>query len=97
MTPVLGPVEARLVLDLAGLPSLRVEHTLTRRVLAAIPTAHDTIGPASVRAALASSPGTSSARRFGFSMAPPPVHSQIASAIWRRLLICRGSCTPSSP
>ena len=28
MTPVLGPVEARLVLDLAGLPSLRLEHTL---------------------------------------------------------------------
>ena len=26
MTPVLGPVEVRLVLDLAGLPSLRSEH-----------------------------------------------------------------------
>jgi hypothetical protein len=45
MTPVLGPVEARLVLDLAGLPSLRLEHTLTRRVLAAIPTAHEHYRP----------------------------------------------------
>ena len=45
MTPVLGPVEARLVLDLAGLPGLRVEHTLTRRVLAAIPAAHEYYRP----------------------------------------------------
>ena len=37
MNPVLGPVEAGLVLGLAGLPDLRIEHTLTRRVLAAIP------------------------------------------------------------
>jgi uncharacterized damage-inducible protein DinB len=45
MTPVLGPVEARLVLDLAGLPSLRLEHTLTHRVLAAIPAAHEHYRP----------------------------------------------------
>jgi hypothetical protein len=43
MTPVLGPVEAHLVLDLAGLPSLR-EHILTRRVLAALP-AHEHYRP----------------------------------------------------
>ena len=45
MTPVLGPVEARLVLELAGLPGLRVEHTLTRRALAAIPAAHEHYRP----------------------------------------------------
>ena len=45
MTPVLGPVEARLVLDLAGLPGLRIEHTLTRRVLTAIPAAHEHYRP----------------------------------------------------
>lgn len=45
MTPVLGPVEARLVLDLAGLPGLRLEHALTRRVLAAIPAAHEHYRP----------------------------------------------------
>lgn len=45
MTPVLGPVEARLVLDLAGLPGLRMEHTLTRRVLAAIPAANEHYRP----------------------------------------------------
>jgi uncharacterized damage-inducible protein DinB len=38
-------VEARLVLDLAGLPALRLEHTLTRRVLAAIPAAHEHYRP----------------------------------------------------
>lgn len=40
MTPVLGPTEARLILDLAGLPALRMEHVLTRRVIAAIPPKH---------------------------------------------------------
>ena len=92
MTPVLGPVEARLVLDLAGLPSVRLEHTLTHGVLAAIPAAHEHYRPRSVRAAPESSPGTSSARRFGFLMAPPRVHSQIPTARWRPRLICRDSC-----
>ena len=40
MTPVLGPTEARLILDLAALPTLRLEHVLTRRVIAAIPPEH---------------------------------------------------------
>ncbi|MCA1561715.1 MAG: hypothetical protein LC753_14375 [Acidobacteria bacterium] len=37
VTPVLGPTEARVILDLAALPALRLEHMLTRRVTAAIP------------------------------------------------------------
>ena len=45
MNPVLGPVEARLVLGLAGLPGLRIERTLTRRVLAAIPAVHEHYRP----------------------------------------------------
>jgi uncharacterized damage-inducible protein DinB len=40
VTPVLGPTEARLILDLAALPVLRLEHGLTRRVIAAIPPEH---------------------------------------------------------
>jgi uncharacterized damage-inducible protein DinB len=40
MKPVLGPTEARLILDLSGLPALRFEHVLTRRVIAAIPPDH---------------------------------------------------------
>ena len=33
------------MLDLAGLPGLRIEHTLTRRVLTAIPAAHEHYRP----------------------------------------------------
>ena len=45
MTPVLGPIEARLILDLAALPTLRLEHVLTRRVIAAIPPEHGEYRP----------------------------------------------------
>lgn len=37
---VLGPDEARLILELVGLPALRLEHVLTRRVVAAVSPAH---------------------------------------------------------
>jgi uncharacterized damage-inducible protein DinB len=45
MPPVLGPAEARLILELSGLPSLRLEHVLTRRVIAAIPPDHASYRP----------------------------------------------------
>ena len=43
MTPVLGPTEARLILDLAGLPAFRPSvssYVVTHRVIAAIPPEH---------------------------------------------------------
>ncbi len=46
MTPLFGPAEARLVLDFVGLPSLRFEHVVTRRVIAAIPREHMDFRPA---------------------------------------------------
>jgi hypothetical protein len=45
MTPVVGPTEARLILDLPALPALRLEHMLTRRVIAAIPLEHGECRP----------------------------------------------------
>ena len=46
MRPTLGPSQARLILELSGLPALRFEHTLTRRVIAAIPDEHAGYRPA---------------------------------------------------
>lgn len=40
MTAVLGPTEARTILELAAVPTLRLEHVVTRRVIAAIPPEH---------------------------------------------------------
>ena len=40
MTAVLGPTEARTIVELAAVPTLRLEHLLTRRVIAAIPPEH---------------------------------------------------------
>jgi uncharacterized damage-inducible protein DinB len=45
VTPVLGPTEARLIPDLAAFPTLRLEHVLTRRIIAAIPPEHGEYRP----------------------------------------------------